>query len=154
MKQIKKIFFVSMLFLFSKSYSQRPTDIKTKLTATIDTLAGSVWFAKKNAKLTKVTKTTLDTIIKELQNNQILDVQIATFNQDFCGKCDMLSWKRANTVLKYFSKRGISSSRLSFTNRLTIGNLNRVDVFFVKFSAYRPVSPPLLLFERSDSTKK
>ena len=93
-----------------------------------DVQLGTIWFSGKSVKLTKETKATLDTFIKQIQNSPTMQVRAVSFNKDFCDKCGNRSWKRTTAILKYLSKHGVSDNRLIFTNRLE-GELNKVDIF-------------------------
>ena len=93
-----------------------------------DIKLGTVWFKNKSTKLAQDAKSTLDSFIRQIQNDTSLTAQVISFNKDLCDKCGVRSWKRATAVLTYLSKHGVSGDRLTFTNRLE-GELNKVDLF-------------------------
>ena len=119
---IKSLFIAVIMLIWHTPSSCQDNNLDQKI--------GTVYFIGEKAKLTKNAKATLDSCVKQIQNHSSMHVQVISYNKDFCEQCGDISWKRAQSVLRYLSKRGISKDRLTFSNQLD-GELNKVDLLLV-----------------------
>lgn len=101
-----KIFLLCcLLVIFDTNYSQNSSDSNLSYI--------EITLGKKPNVLSKANKNLLDSFFIEAKKQSDYKIVIISFDIS-CEKCQQLSWDRAYTVYKYFSTKGVDTSKLIF----------------------------------------